>query len=391
MAMSGGTITNSAYFTASVDGGFGQFDMSGGTVNQTNTSNDAEFGTRNGKAIVNFSGSAQFNAAGGINLGFVNYGQFSTDVVSQSGNALITSDNAIGVQFFGSGQTYIFPFCAYNLNGGTLSVKTVQQKVAGNGLYGYLNFNGGTLQAYGASGNTYGTFINQMNGVYIYTNGATIDTQGNTVTIGQSLLAPGGNTGVSGVSFSANTTANYTVPPNVSFSSPGGGGVAATGYATIDPVSGQVSGIVITSPGFGYSVDPTIALTGGGGSGSLSYTFTRAASTSGGLTKLGTGSLTLSGTNTYAGVTAVSNGVLRLTHNQALSAATDVYIAAGAGAKVKLDFSGTNTIHRLYVDGVLQQKNKPVGIIQLPTALDGSGYFLPTDGALPKGTMVRFF
>ena len=388
MAMSGGTITNSAYFTTSVDGGIGQFDMSGGTVSQTNTSNDAEFGTRGSKAIVNFRGSAQFTAAGGINLGFVNNTQWSTGVVSQSGSALITSGNAVGLQFFGGSVSSISGFCAYNLNGGTLSVKTVQQKGAGNGYNGYLNFNGGTLQAYGASGNTYGTFINNMSGVYIYTNGATIDTQGNTVTIGQSLLAPGGNTGVTGVSFSTNTTANYVVPPNVSFSSPVGG-VAATGYATINPVSGQVTGIVITSPGFGYSGDPTIALTGGGGSGLLSNIFTRAASASGGLTKLGTGSLTLSGTNTYAGVTAVSNGVLRLTHNQVLSAATDVYIAAGAGAKVKLDFSGTNTIHRLYVDGVLQQKNKPVGIIQLPTALDGSGYFLPTDGAPRKGTMIR--
>ena len=187
--------------------------------------------------------------------------------------------------------------------------------------------------------------------------------------------------------------------------------VSASGAGTLT-VSGNannftVGGIKMTAAGSGYTGTPTYTFGSGnatpgtvtlssvalgsnssiGGSGNITIN----AVVSGGfaLTKVGAGTLTLTGTNTYSGATAVSNGVLRLTHNLAVSAATDVYIAASAGAKVQLD-SGTTTIHRLYVDGVLQQKNKPVSKIQLPTALDGLGYFLPTDGTI-KGTLIRVF
>ena len=66
------------------------------------------------------------------------------------------------------------------------------QKVQQANGNGYFNFNGGTLQAYGASGNTYGSFITGLTGASRLLYGATIDTQGNTVTIPQALLAPTG-------------------------------------------------------------------------------------------------------------------------------------------------------------------------------------------------------
>jgi autotransporter-associated beta strand protein len=49
----------------------------------------------------------------------------------------------------------------------------------------------------------------------------------------------------------------------------------------------------------------------------------------GGLVKLGTGMLTLSGTNTYTGVTTISNGYLRLGWAQTLPASANVTVAGG--------------------------------------------------------------
>ena len=53
----------------------------------------------------------------------------------------------------------------------------------------------------------------------------------------------------------------YTTAPTVAFS--GGGGTGAAGFATIE--NGVVSGVTITSPGSGYTSTPTVTFSGGGG------------------------------------------------------------------------------------------------------------------------------
>lgn len=55
----------------------------------------------------------------------------------------------------------------------------------------------------------------------------------------------------------------YTSAPTVAFS--GGGGTGATGTAVID--AGEVIGVNITNAGTGYTGTPTITFTGGGGTG----------------------------------------------------------------------------------------------------------------------------
>ena len=104
------------------------------------------------------------------------------------------------------------------------------------------------------------------------------------------------------------------------------------------------------------------------------------------LTKIGSGTLTLTGTNTYSGATIVSNGVLRLTHAQVLSAASDVYVAPGA--TLQLDYSGTATIRRLYINGELMTVNVAYGASRRPSALSGTGYLLATEGSKPKGSIM---
>jgi autotransporter-associated beta strand protein len=69
------------------------------------------------------------------------------------------------------------------------------------------------------------------------------------------------------------------------------------------------------------------------------------------VTKVGTGTLVLTGVNTYTGNTSVEAGTLRIT-NSYLADAADVFI--DAGATLNLDFSGDDVIDSLYLDGMPQ-------------------------------------
>jgi len=70
------------------------------------------------------------------------------------------------------------------------------------------------------------------------------------------------------------------------------------------------------------------------------------------LTKVGTGTLTLSGASTYTGTTTISNGILETTLATSLPIPTTVVIATPG--KLNLNFVGTNFVKGLVIDGVTQ-------------------------------------
>jgi autotransporter-associated beta strand protein/T5SS/PEP-CTERM-associated repeat protein len=152
---------------------------------------------------------------------------------------------------------------------------------------------------------------------------------------------------------------------------------------------GAVAVTTINGVGTNYLGNGGAIFDNGSGNTAVFNAIQNASGCSGGLIKRGAGTLTLSGTNTYSGATAVSNGVLKTTHNLALPAGTDVYISAASGAKLEQAFNGTATVRQLFVDGVLQIRNKSYSKASLPQALDGAGLLYVTDGAAPKGTMIR--
>lgn len=76
-----------------------------------------------------------------------------------------------------------------------------------------------------------------------------------------------------------------------------------------------------------------------------------AGSPSGGLTKIGAGTLTLTGANTYTGNTEIDAGTLSI---NSADLADDADVLLTTGATFDLNFTGTDTIAGLYFDNVLQ-------------------------------------
>jgi autotransporter-associated beta strand protein len=102
---------------------------------------------------------------------------------------------------------------------------------------------------------------------------------------------------------------------------------------------------------------------------------------SGGLTKNGSGTLTLTASNTYNGPTTVNAGTLRLgngTSNTNLANSADVILAAGAS--LHLDYSGTDTIDELVVGGIA--KSPGVYSSANSSFITGPGTLTVTSGPL---------
>lgn len=100
----------------------------------------------------------------------------------------------------------------------------------------------------------------------------------------------------------------------------------------------------------------------------------------GGLSKNGSGTLFLSGTNSYTGNTVVGSGTLELAQNTLWTNST---IAIAAGAKLRLDFSATNRIGQLLLNGIVQAPGiynsntasnyiAGIGSLQVPVAINAA-------------------
>ena len=296
--LSGGTVTigdinaGDAYFV--VGGAYGAsasqgvFNMSGGTLND-NAQEVGLGGIASSIGVLNISGGT-LNGSKGIHVG-----ERGTGILNVSGSAVLNLTGST-LQFGLNSSPGVVGTA--NLLGGTVTANSVG--VGNSSPTARLNFNGGTLKAAVASA----SFITGLTAATVYSGGAIIDDGGFAITNLQPLLAPTGN-GVSTIPL-ATGGAGYLDTPIVTIS--GGGGVGATAVANIS--GGAVTGITITSPGTGYTSAPTVTLFGGGGSGATLGTPTLAPNVSGGLTKLGAGTLTLSGANFYTGNTTIGNGTL---------------------------------------------------------------------------------
>jgi autotransporter-associated beta strand protein len=161
------------------------------------------------------------------------------------------------------------------------------------------------------------------------------------------LLAPAGN-GVANIPVTSGG-AGYLDTPIVTIA--GGGGVGATAVANISS-GGAVTNITITSPGTGYTSAPTVTLFGGGYTSAATLgTANIAANIGGGLTKQNSGTLTLSGANTYTGNTTINGGTLEIVQPVIPTYST---VSIASGAVLQLDFAVTNSVTNLVLNGTVQ-------------------------------------
>jgi autotransporter-associated beta strand protein len=273
MTLRGGSATVSAGFpvVGRFTGGYGTLTVSAGSFTQGNGGTFLIVGEQ-GTGVVNVNGTGVLDVQGPrLRIGHTNLGN--------------------GVVNLGTG--------------GLIKAKIVDTAADTNGAFvslGSLNFHGGTLQATAASP----TFINTTT-TNIWPEGGIIDSNGFDLTIARPLVAPAGS-GIASVAIATPGTA-YTGTPVIKIT--GGGGSNATAVPVI--TGGQLTGIQITNPGVGYTSTPTIQIVGGGGSSAAAGAVTLAANASGGITKTGLGTLTLSAANTFTGDATVNGGTLKVT------------------------------------------------------------------------------
>lgn len=346
LTVSGGNLDSRGFMLGSGNGttGVGIGTIAGGTVTvDDNTVLPYYAGT--GVLTVGTNGTLR-RTSGTKNLN-----------VNQKGNGrgelnLIggTIDNGGGFVGFGTGSSPVTGGTGIvNLNAGSLTTTRFSATSFGISL---LNFNGATLRPttsrtdFVPATNTL-AYINGSFGSFA--GGAVIDTAGFAITIAEDLLAPTGE----GVSVLAVTDggSGYIGAPYVSIVD-SGTGVGATAIADmVDDGTGngtlKVASIKVTNPGVGYTAAttsyslrggaPTIAATPGA--------VTTTANTSGGLTKLGGGTLRLTGANTYTGETAVSQGTLMVNNSSGSGTGTgNVTVKAGATLAGSGTVGGTVTL-----------------------------------------------
>ena len=311
MYQAGGTYTQSAgnfYIgvitsPGAVGSASGAYDISGGSLT-----------VATGQLII-----ATTNIAGAVGTLNVNGGTVTTPNV-------VTNNGTVGVPtvFLGTGPN----------GSGTLTAST--WTTAGTNLN--LGFSGGTLRAGASSAAYLGAFDRPDE--YLR-GGAKIDTQANSITIGQSFQNPGRH-GDHVRSASPTSTDVFQTPTAVVFT--GGTGSGGSGYTVLD-ANGHVTGVVVTNPGT-YSIVPIGITIAGADPGNVSTpTFTSAANSLGGLTKVGSGHVAATGANSYAGVTKVTAGTLEFAipaslYNGVTASWTPANIVVPGGSTLALNYGG---------------------------------------------------
>ena len=250
----------------------------------------------------------------------------STIIRDTAASTLTLLDDGAGVISYGNDltnavqnvNTYVFVGNNSIVNGGTNSSSTASNSTISMGTFYFYEH----TDVYTRTLNVTGTnnYRIKFNGAVLYTQGGQTIADGRDAGIVLPTTAP---CELSGTIIQRDGKLGYDVARR-----------AVRDYLTLDGTSTQcvVSGNILDANDYTSGGNPT--------------------ATPLGVAKQGTGTWTLSGTNTYSGATRVLVGSLALTSSNTLPYVTDLYLSTGTTNI--LNFTGTNKIKALYLNNVLQ-------------------------------------
>ena len=378
-----GTVTaGGGIFIGAAGASNGTFNIDGGIVTATGEFQlgASFFGQGAGTNVLNMSGGSinadVFTISRGANAAAV-----MNSTVNMTGGT-INAGRYFTLGFAGSASN----IATLNNSGGTINVNATGGGNMEMAVYdpttNTFNQNSGSVNllnnaniSYGAGGNHSGSSIFNHNGgnVTFYSNGGT--TVGGTGII---RLGQDGDTGtyvynLNGGVLTTNGVAKTAAGASGTFNFNGGtlkaGSSSATFMTGLTGAVVQAGGAVIDSNGFSITIGQ--ALTDGGGDG--------------GLTKLGAGTLTLTGANTFTGDIFVNGGTLSI-NSAFINDGADVSMVTGS--IFDLNFSGSDTIASLFINGAPQAIGTYGGVGSGATfelsAFTGTGLLNVTVSAIPE-------
>jgi autotransporter-associated beta strand protein/T5SS/PEP-CTERM-associated repeat protein len=340
-------FTDTLTLAAAISGAGALSKAGAGTLILTGSSTYTGGTTITGGTLQLGNGGASGSIAGDV----VNNGTFAINRSDTFAFGGVISGSGAFAQI-GPGTTILTAANTYAggtaINGGVLAVAADANLGAASGG---LVFGGGTLQF--LSGFT------TNRAVTLNAGGGAFDTNGNSATLGGGISSSGGLTKLGAGTLTLSGASSYSGATAVNAGTLQAG--AANTFASGSAFT-VASGATLDLNGFSQTVG---SLAGAGnvtlgaatlttGTDNTSTTFSGTISGTGGLTKIGAGTLVLTGTNPYSGATAVNGG--RLTVNGAIPNST---LTVNGGATL----GGTGTIGNAIINNGTLSPGNSIGTI----------------------------
>lgn len=286
----------------------------GGTVNVSGDQSAANGGwSINGDAKVNFQTGSTIGLAAGKSIAFANGGDSNRRILSVAGSVTTSATSNIHVR---GGSTI-------NLNSGAIWTQSGGFKLQPQNTFTDVSMTVNTGASFTYAGLS--TFFLS---------------KGSGSNNGSSTLNLKGGTFTTGIGFNNDSTGTGTGSANLNFSEGGTLKLSANIASLAANTGGTQFNVTLRSGGGKIDTDiydTTLAL-GISGTGSLE--------------KLGTGTLTLSGTNDYTGATTLTAGILSVSATDQFS--DTAAIALTTGSVLNLNYAGTDTVGSFFIDGLPQ-------------------------------------